>query len=315
MMGRLIFRKLLLVLPTALLVSLVVFLLVHLVPGDPAVLIVGDANNSELLARVRAELGLGRPLIEQYVDWLGRVVRFDLGRSLLTQEEVLPLVLSRFSVTAWLVTIATALSTLLAVPLGMIAAWRHRSRFDTGVVLLSVLALSIPSFWMAIMLILLFGVELGWLPTMGYLPPSAGLRSLAFILLPVVALTFVQAGTVLRMARSATLDVMRMDYVAFARSKGLSDRRILFRHVLPNAFSPVLTIVGLIFGNLLAGAAIIETVFTIPGLGRLLVDSITSRDYPVIQGAVLFISLVYIAVNLAVDLLYPVFDPKLRAKA
>jgi peptide/nickel transport system permease protein len=184
---------------------------------------------------------------------------------------------------------------------------------DVAVVGLAILALSIPSFWAGIILILVFGVELGWLPTVGYVPPSEGfVRSLSYIILPVVALTLIQAGTVIRMARAAAIDELRLEYITYARSKGLSEFRVLARHLLPNAMAPVLTIIGFILGTLLAGAAVIETVFTLPGLGRLLVDSILGRDYPVVQGGVLLIAVIYILVNLAVDLVYPLLDPRVR---
>jgi peptide/nickel transport system permease protein len=312
-MGSYIARRLALVVPTLLIVSLVVFSLIHLVPGDPAVLIVGDAQNTELLAQTRASLGLDQPLPVQFFNWLGDVGRLDFGRSLLNDEPVLDLVLSSFGVTAYVVLLATALSALLAVPAGIYAAWRQNRAADTAITTIAIVALSVPSFWLSILLILFFGVKLGWLPTVGYVPPTEDLgASVAFIVLPVLALTLVQAGTVLRMARAAAIDVLRLEYVTYARSKGLSDAAVLARHVFPNAFAPVLTIIGFILGSLLAGAAVVETVFTLPGLGRLLVDSITARDYPVVQGAVLFIALVYVAVNLAVDLIYPLLDPKVR---
>jgi peptide/nickel transport system permease protein len=312
-MSRYVVRRLLLLIPTLAIVSIVVFSLIHLVPGDPAAMIVGDAHNTALLARTRTELGLDRPLPQQFLVWIAKVVRLDFGVSLTTGEPVLPLILGRSAVTAYVVLIATGLSALIAVPAGIYAAWKQGRAADNAIVSAAILALSIPSFWLAIMLVLMFGVKLSWLPTVGFVPPSDGLwRSISFIVLPVVALTLGQVGAVLRMTRAAAIDVLRLEYVTFARSKGLSDGAVLRRHVFPNAFAPVLTIIGLILGNLLAGAAVIETVFTLPGLGRLLVESISARDYPVVQGAVLFIALIYMAVNLAVDLIYPLLDPRVR---
>lgn len=308
-----ILRRLLLVVPTLLIVAVVVFSLVHLIPGDPAVLIVGDVQNTALVEETRSRLGLDQPLVVQFGTWISNVIRLDLGTSIISNEPVLGLVVSRFATTAYVVVIATLVSALVAIPGGIFAAWRQDRAADTTIVTLAILALSIPSFWSAILLIMLFGVKLGWLPTVGFVSPREDLiASLTYIILPVIALSLVQVGTVLRMARATAIDVLRLEYVTFARSKGLSDGAVLRRHVFPNAFAPVLTVLGFILGTLLAGAAVIETVFTLPGLGRLLVDAITTRDYPVVQGAVLFIALVYVLVNLAVDLVYPLLDPRVR---
>ena len=308
-----VLKRLGMLIPTFIIVSLVAFSLIHLIPGDPAVLLVGESQNTALLAETRARLGLDRPLPEQFIAWLGRVATLDFGTSIVTEEPVFPLLLSRFTVTAYVVLIAAFLSTIIAVVLGVLAAWWQDTAKDRVITIVAILALSIPSFWLAIILILVFGVKLGWLPTVGYISPSEGLViSLTFIILPVLSLTLIQVGTVLRMARGSAIEVIRLEYITYARSKGLSDARVLLRHVLPNSLAPVLTIVGFILGNLLAGAAVIETVFTLPGLGRLLIDSIFARDYPVIQGAVLFIALVYVVINLLVDLSYPLLDPKVR---
>jgi peptide/nickel transport system permease protein len=312
MLGYALYR-ILLVIPTMIIVSVIAFSLIHLVPGDPAVLIVGDAQNTELLAKTRSDLGLDRSPVEQFFIWSGNILQGDFGTSIASGEPVFELLWSRFGVTAYVVLVATIVSTLIAVPAGIFAAWRQNTRADVAVVGLAILALSIPSFWAGIILILVFGVELGWLPTVGYVPPSEGfVRSLSYIILPVVALTLIQAGTVIRMARAAAIDELRLEYITYARSKGLSEFRVLARHLLPNAMAPVLTIIGFILGTLLAGAAVIETVFTLPGLGRLLVDSILGRDYPVVQGGVLLIAVIYILVNLAVDLVYPLLDPRVR---
>lgn len=308
-----VLRRLMLLLPTLLIVSIVVFSLIHLIPGDPALLIVGDAQNTALLNETRARLGLDQPLLVQFGHWLGNVATLDFGASVITGEPVFDLVLSRFGTTAYIVIIATLLSALVAIPGGIYAAWRQDRAADTAIVTIAILALSIPSFWSAILLILLFGVELGWLPTVGFVSPHEDLAtSLLYIILPVIALSLVQLGTVLRMSRATAIDVLRLEYVTYARSKGLGDAAVLARHVFPNAFAPVLTVLGFILGTLLAGAAVIETVFTLPGLGRLLVEGILSRDYPVVQGAVFFIAIVYVLVNLAVDLAYPLLDPRVR---
>lgn len=308
-----IMKRLAMLVPTLLIVSIVAFSLIHLVPGDPAVLLVGDSQNTALLADTRERLGLDKPLPRQFISWMGRVVTLDLGESIVTGDPVFELLLERFAVTAYVVLLSAFMSTIIAVVLGMAAAWWQDTLRDRAITMVAIFALSVPSFWLAIMLILLFGVELGWLPTVGYIPPSDGiLVSLGFVILPVVSLTLIQIGSVLRMARASAIDVIRLDYITYARSKGLDDFTVLFRHVLPNALAPVLTIVGFILGNLLSGAAVIETVFTLPGLGRLLVDSIFARDYPVIQGAVLFIALTYVTINLLVDLSYPLLDPRVK---
>lgn len=308
-----VLKRLAMLIPTLLIVSLVAFSLIHLVPGDPAVLLVGETQNATLLAETRARLGLDQPLYQQFLSWLGHVVVFDFGTSIVTGDPVFSLLVSRFGVSAYVVLVAAALSTIIAVVLGIMAAWWQDTIKDRVITLVAILALSVPSFWLAIMLILTFGVKLGWLPTVGYIPPSEGLLlSLSFIVLPVISLGLIQVGTILRMARASAIEVIRLEYITYARSKGLSEAKVLLSHVLPNSLAPVLTIVGFILGNLLAGAAVIETVFTLPGLGRLLVDSIFARDYPVIQGAVLFIALIYVTINLLVDLSYPLLDPKVQ---
>jgi peptide/nickel transport system permease protein len=301
--------------PTLLLVAISVFVLMRVVPGDPAMLILGDAATEESLAALRESLGLDRSIPAQFLAWAGDVLRGDLGRAITNDEKVLPLILDRFAVTATIVLLAVALAVAVAVPLGMFAAWRQDRLADLAVVAVATLMLSIPSFWLGLLLLLAFGVWLQWLPVVGYVPfaEDAG-RALTFIILPVATLLLVEAGSLTRMARSSTLEVLRLDYISHARAKGLAERVVALRHALPNAFAPTLTLVGIVLGNLLGGIAVIETVFTLPGLGKLLVDAIFARDYPVVQGVMLFVALVYVLVNLAVDLLYPVFDPRVAAE-
>ncbi|QYU67644.1 ABC transporter permease [Leptolyngbya sp. 15MV] len=227
----------------------------------------------------------------------------------------MPLILDRFQVTAAIVVTAVALAALIAVPLGMLAAWRQNRATDLAVVSFATLMLSIPSFWLGLILLLIFGVWLRWLPVVGFVgfgeDPAA---ALAYVVLPILTLVLVEIGALTRMARSAAIDVLHLDYISHARAKGLREFAVLRRHVLPNAMAPTLTLIGLVLGNLLGGIAVIETVFTLPGLGRLLVEAIYQRDYPVVQGVMLFVALVYVMVNLAVDLLYPVFDPRVTAE-
>ena len=203
------------------------------------------------------------------------------------------------------------LATLIAIGLGLLAAWQRNRPLDAAIVTSASLILAIPSFWLGLILLLVFGLELRWLPVVGYVPFSeSAFAAVLFLILPVVTLTISESGVLIRMMRTSAIDVLRLDYVTHARAKGLSEAVVLRRHVFPNAFAPTLTLVGLSLGHLLGGIAVIETVFTLPGLGRLMVDSILSRDYPVIQGCLLFTATVYVVVNLIVDLLYPLFDPR-----
>jgi peptide/nickel transport system permease protein len=285
------------------------------VPGDPALLILGDQATPESLADLRQSLGLDRPLPMQFLLWLQRVGLGDLGRSITNGEAVGPLILDRFGVTAAIVLVAVALAALIAIPLGLLAAWKQDSGGDLLAVATATLLLSIPSFWLGLILLLVFGLWLGWVPVVGYVPFAEDFwQAVSYIILPIATLVLVEAGVLIRMSRASAIEVLRLDYVAHARAKGLSEGRVLLRHVAPNAFAPTLTLIGLILGNLLGGIAVIETVFTLPGLGRLLVDAIFARDYPVVQGVMLFVAVIYVGVNFCVDLLYPVFDPRVRAE-
>lgn len=307
-------RRLLWTLPTLLLVALLVFVLMRLVPGDPALLILGDAATPEQLAALRAQYGLDRPIAVQFVLWLAQVARGDLGQSITSGEAVLPLLLARFQVSAAIVLAAVALAVLLAVPAGLYAAWKQNTFVDTLVVTAATFFLSIPSFWLGLLLLLFVGLKLGWVPVVGYVPIAEDPRAaLSFLVLPTITLAVIELGVLTRMARASAVEVLGLEYVTHARAKGLSERTVLLRHVLPNAFAPTWTLIGLVLGNLLGGIAVLETVFTLPGLGRLLVDGIFSRDYPVVQGCLLFTAAIYVLVNLVVDLCYPLFDPRVQA--
>jgi peptide/nickel transport system permease protein len=310
-----IFKRLLSILPTLLLVSVGVFFLIRLIPGDPALVLLGEGADAASLAGVRADLGLDRPLPVQFLAWLEHAVRGDLGRSIVSGEPVSGLILEHFGVTAAVVLVAVTLATLLAVTAGLVAAWRQDSAIDIAVIGAATVVLALPSFWLGLLLLLLFGVKLGWLPFIGYVPFSeSAVQAALFLVLPVVTLTITESGVLTRMMRASCLDVLQLDYVTHARAKGLSEATVLIRHVFPNAFAPTLTLVGLTLGHLLGGVAVIETVFTLPGLGRLMVDSVLSRDYPVVQGCLLFTAVVYVVVNLLVDLCYPIFDPRVTAR-
>ena len=310
-----IFKRLLLTLPTLLLVSVGVFFLIRLIPGDPALVLLGEGADAASLAGVRADLGLDRPVPVQFLAWLEHAVRGDLGRSIVSGEPVARLILEHFGLTAVVVLVAVTLATLIAVAAGLVAAWRQDSGIDLAVVGAATVVLSVPSFWLGLVLLLLFGVKLGWLPFVGYVPFSeSAVQAALFLVMPVVTLTITESGVLTRMMRASSIDVLQLDYVTHARAKGLSEATVLIRHVFPNAFAPTLTLVGLTLGHLLGGVAVIETVFTLPGLGRLMVDSVLSRDYPVVQGCLLFTAVVYVVVNLLVDLCYPIFDPRVTAR-
>lgn len=305
--------KLLLSLPTLFVVAILIFTLMRFVPGDPAMILVGDPDNTAALEDARRALGLDRSYPVQFGLWLVNLAGGDLGVSLMTGEPVLSAIGRRFPVTAQVVLLAMALAVMIAIPLGTYAAARQNRRPDFAVVFTANLLISVPSFWVGLMLILLFGATLGWLPTIGYVSLSENFGDgLRYLVLPVVALLFVELATLIRMVRASTLEVLRQDYVVSARAKGLSEGAVIRRHVVKNAFAPTMTLLGLIVGSLLGGVAVIETVFTLPGLGRFLVDGIYARDYAVVQGVLLFVALIHVAVNLVVDLLYPLIDPRVR---
>ncbi|UHS58812.1 ABC transporter permease [Agrobacterium vaccinii] len=314
-MIRFIFNRLLMALPTMVIVAITVFALIRFIPGDPAALMLGDMATPDQIATMRTELGLDLSMPQQFLVWSGNVLTGDFGRSIVNNEAVLPLVVSRFMVSAEIVLIAVILASLIAVPAGVIAAWRQNSVTDLALVGTATILLSIPTFWLGLLLLLFFGLKLGWLPVLGYVSISDNLvGGLLYLVLPIMTLVIHEAGVLIRMARASTLEVLRLDYITHARAKGLSESAVLWKHAFKNAFGPTWTMIGLILGNLLGGIAVIETVFTIPGLGRLMVDSIFQRDYPVIQGCLLFVAFSYVVVNLIVDLLYPLFDPRVVAE-
>jgi peptide/nickel transport system permease protein len=308
-------KRLAMTIPTLLLVAVAVFTLVRLIPGDPVQVMLGDTVDPAQVELLKQQLGLDQPIPVQFVYWLGKVAVGDLGHSITNGLAVLPLILERFQVSATIVLVAVAIATCVAVPAGLIAAWKQNSATDLAVVGGATLLLSIPSFWLGLLMLLLFGLKLKWLPVIGYVPFSENFgQALAFVLLPIATLTMIEIGVLTRMARAASIEVLRLEYVTHARAKGVPEWRVLARHVLPNSFAPTWTLIGLVLGHLLGGIAVIETVFTLPGLGRLLVDSIFARDYPVVQGCLLFTAVIYVVVNLIVDLCYPLFDPRVAAE-
>ncbi|MCZ0732674.1 ABC transporter permease [Phreatobacter sp. AB_2022a] len=311
-MGRFLAGRIAQAVPTLIIVSLAVFFLMRLIPGDPAAVMLGDLATPDQVEATRRSMGLSGPLAQQYWVWIGAILSGDFGRSITTGDPVLPLMLGRFAVSAAIVVAAITLAALIAVPLGMLAAWRQGSLADLGLVAGSTLLLSLPSFWLGLMILLVFGLWLKWFPIVGYVPFSEDPRqAVLFVVMPILTLVLVEIGPIVRMARASTIEVARLEYISHARAKGLSEPAVVWRHAFKNAFAPTWTLLGLMLGSLLGGIAVTETVFTIPGLGRLLVEAIYARDYPVVQGCILFISFNYVLVNLVVDLFYPYFDPRL----
>ncbi len=314
-MLRFVLARIAMAIPTLLIVAVSVFVLIRLIPGDPAQLMLGDLANPASLADLRARLGLDQSWPVQFGIWFGNVLHGDLGKSITTGQPVLGLVWDRFLVSAQVVLAAVLFASVVAVPAGMVAAWKQNRAPDLLLVGAATLLVSIPTFWGGLLLLLFFGLKLQWLPVVGYVSVSADWKGgLLYLVMPVLTLFLHEIGVLMRMARASTLEVLRLDYITHARAKGLSERAVLMRHAFKNAFGPTWTLIGLVLGNLLGGIAVVETVFTIPGLGRLLVDAIFGRDYPVIQGCLLFVAVVYVVVNLIIDLCYPYFDPRVAAQ-
>lgn len=312
-MGLYILRRLLAMVPVLLLVSMVVFSLLHLTPGDPALSILGEEATPQQVEALRNKLGLNQPIPVQYVKWLGAVLRGDLGRSVRSNQPVSEAIAERLPVTVELALLSMVISLAIAIPAGIISAMRRNSVVDTSATFVALLGVSLPNFFLAILLILIFGVKLGWLPPFGYQPLNMGLaENLRRMILPAITLGTALAAIVTRMMRSSLLEVLDQDYVRTARAKGLSESRMIRAHALKNALMPVVTIVGLQIGGLLGGAIITESIFVLPGIGRLLVDAIFQRDFPLVQGVVLFVSLAFLFSNFAVDLLYAYLDPRIR---
>jgi len=306
-------KRILLAIPTLLIVAIAVFAMLHMIPGDPAQLMLGDVDSPEALARLRSELGLDRPLAVQFFLWIGRVLQGDFGTSIGQQRPVLEMLLGSFSVTASIVVPAVVIAALLAIPLGMLAAWKQNTKVDAGLMTLAIVFLSIPSFWLGLLFLMFFGLRLDLFPVVGYVSPFENFgEGISYLVMPVMSLALIETGVIVRMARASTIEVLRLEYITHARAKGLSEPTIALRHALKNTLAPTWTVIGLTLGSLLGGAVVTETVFTIPGIGRLLVDSIFARDYPVVQGALLFITAIYVGVNLLIDLSYPLFDPRVR---
>jgi peptide/nickel transport system permease protein len=306
-------RRILATIPVMLFVALFVFSLLYIAPGDPAAIIAGDQATPADVERIRASLGLDRPFVVRFGEWLWQVMHGDLGTSIFTNLPVSHMIAQRIEPTTSLMVLTILFSVVVAIPLGVVAAWKHGTWIDRCVMVLAVFGFSTPVFVLGYLLAYLFALKLDWLPVQGFTPISQGfipfLRSLA---LPTIALGLIYIALLARITRATMLEVLSQDYVRTAKAKGVGQRAVLFVHALKNAAVPIVTIVGIGVALLIGGAVITESVFAIPGLGRLTVDAILRRDYPVIQGVILLFSFVYVLVNLAVDLLYTLFDPRIR---
>ena len=312
-MGAYLLRRALQALGVLLGVSVLVFAIIHLVPGDPVRLALGTRFDQETYDALRSRAGLDQPLLQQYVSWLGGVVQGDFGVSFRSGQTVLSMVTERLPATLSLAGAAVVVALLIALPLGVLSAIRQGSRTDTIATAISQFGISVPDFWMGILLILLFSLTLGWLPASGYVGLSEDpLEWAKRLILPGVTVGVVSGAVLTRFVRSSVLESLRQDFVRTAQSKGLSERRIIREHVLPNALVPVITVTGLQLAYLLSGVVVVEAVFAWPGLGQLALDAVQDRDYPVLQGAVMLFAGFFLLVNLLVDLLYAVVDPRIQ---
>ncbi|MED3573674.1 ABC transporter permease [Cytobacillus praedii] len=308
-----ILKRLLSLIPVLFVVAVVVFLIIHITPGDPASVMLGPEASPREVAELREELGLNLPLYQQFTSWLAGVVQGDFGWSIFMNEPVLQSFFSHLGPTLSLAIFAQLLAVMLAIPFGVIAAKRRGTIIDQTFMGGSLIGISVPSFLLGLLLILLFAVQLRWLPVAGYKPLNAGFfLHIRYLILPAIALGAMQAALIARMTRSSMLDILNANYIKTARSKGLREKIIIYKHALRNAFIPILTVIGQTFGTLVAGAAVVETVFNIPGIGQLIVNSVERRDFAVIQGTILLVAISYVLINLVVDLLYGVIDPRVR---
>ncbi len=312
-MGRFLITRLTSLVPILFGTSLVAFLLIRLVPGDPAIALLGMEADARAIAALRQQLSLDQPLVVQYVTWLGRILTGDFGRSIQGGRPVLPLLLGALGPSALLAIAALLISLAIAIPAGIVAATKRNSGADYAASFLALCGLSMPSFWLGVLLILAFSIYLPILPASGYVSPLVDpLGHLKHLILPALTLGAALAAATMRMTRATMLEVLRADYVRTARAKGLPPRAVIWSHALRNARIPIATLLGIQFGQLLGGVVVTETVFSWPGIGKLTVDAIFARDYPVVQGAVLLTATLFVLINLATDLLYTALDPRVR---
>ena len=306
-------RRLLATIPVMAIVAVLVFSMLRMTPGDPASIIAGAAATSADVAGIREKLGLDRPIVEQFAIWIGNLLHGDFGESFFFKKTVASLIADRVGPTLALATITMVLSISIAVPLGVVAAYKQGTWIDRFVMGFSVLGFSVPVFVIGYALIYVFAIELAWLPVQGYQPIREGLWGfLSRLILPSLTLSVIYIALIARITRATMLDVLSQDYIRTANAKGLAPRAVLIRHALKNAGVPIVTVIGIGIALLISGAIVTETVFAIPGIGRLTVDAILRRDYPIIQGVILLFSAVYVLINLLVDLSYRLFDPRIR---
>jgi peptide/nickel transport system permease protein len=312
-MFKYVIRRILATIPVVVVVALFVFSLLFIAPGDPAAVIAGEQATPEQVERIRQNLGLDRPFLVQFSDWSWRLLQADLGRSIFTNLPVTTMIAQRIEPTLSLMLVTLVFSIIIAVPIGVLAAWKAGSLIDRAVMGFAVFGFSVPVFVVGYLLAYVFALELEWLPVQGYTPIARGFWPwLENLILPSIALGCAYIALIARITRASMLEVLQQDYIRTARAKGLAQAPVLFIHALKNASVPIVTVIGIGIALLIGGAVVTESVFAIPGLGRLTVDAILRRDYPVIQGIVLLFSFLYVLVNLGVDLIYTLIDPRIR---
>jgi peptide/nickel transport system permease protein len=308
-----VLRRLLATIPVMLIVAVFVFLMLRLTPSDPAAIIAGDNANTEQVAEIRRRLGLDQPILTQFAIWMGRTLQGDFGESFFFKKQVAELILDRLEPTLSLAFFTLVLAVVIAIPLGVVAAYRHGGWLDRIVMGFSVLGFSVPVFVIGYVLIYIFAIELNWLPVQGYQRLAQGVGGwLQRLILPSITLSVIYIALIARITRTSVLEVMNEEYIRTARAKGQTELKVLIRHALANAAVPIVTVIGLGVALLIGGVVVTESVYTIPGLGRLTVDAVLARDYPTIQAVILLFSLAYVLINLAVDLAYTFLDPRIR---
>ena len=308
-----ILKRLVATIPVMGVVAVVVFLMLRLAPGDPAAVLAGDAASPEVIARIRTALGLDEPIHTQFVIWMGRLLRGDLGTSIISNVPVTTMIQQRLEPTLALATTTMIFAVLVAVPMGVLAAWRHGTWIDRLVMMFSVLGFSVPVFVLGYAYIFGFAMTLKWLPVQGYVSPTEGLWPfLQRLVLPTLTLSVIYIALIARITRASVLEVLGEDYIRTAHAKGVVERRVLVRHALANAAVPIVTVIGLGVALVISGVVVTESVFNLPGLGRLTVDAVLARDYPIIQGLILVFSGVYVVLNLIIDIAYTLLDPRIR---
>jgi len=300
-----IIRRLISMIPVLIGITLITFILINVVPGDPVVNMMGKRVDAQTIANIRHQLGLDRPLYIQYFDFLFKAAKGDLGRSFYNHQDVMKSILQRFPVTVKLALSSMIVSIIIGLSVGIVSSVKQYTFFDHSSMIIALMGISAPVFWVAIILQLIFGLKLKWFPISGF-------SGIEYMVLPAITLGTRFAATIARMTRSSMLEVIRQDFIRTARAKGLSERVVIYKHALKNAMIPVITIIGLQVGGLLTGSILTESVFGIPGLGRLSIEAINNRDFPVIQGTVLFTALVFVFTNLIVDISYSFLDPRIR---